>query len=437
MTAFLALLAATATVSTPKDFAYRMQVNGTGEAAAYRVALPLAVYQKIAHPDLADLRVFNGNGEQVPFAIERPPAGTVANAAAALPIFPLKDDSDATLDAIRVTIESGKGAINVQTGGPNPQSGRINSYLVDGRALDVAVSALRLEWPQDAPDFAGRVKVEAGDSLTSWRAVAWGAPIANLHSTTDRLIEQRVEFPPTRAKYWRLTWAGPAAPFVLTSIFGEPARQNVDALHASMTVSAVSPVVKPGEFQYDLGATAPVDRVNLELPDLNTIVDVELLSREHPQDAWHTVKHGGFYRLKSEGEDLRNGPVSVAPTADRYWLVRTDPRQGGLGTSAPRLMVEWVPHEIVFVARGTGPFSLAYGSSVAQPVATSLAMLPKNVAIASASLSEPETSGGDSLLLPPGTPFPWKTPLLWLLLIVGAGLLGWMAYRLSKDVSRS
>lgn len=437
MSAFLAMVAATATLSTPRDFAYRMEVKGTGEAAAYRVTLPLAVYQKIVHPDLADLRVFNGNAEQVPFAVERPAAGTVASAATALSIFPLKDDSEATLDAVRVTIDSGKGAVNVQTGGLNPQAARIDSYLVDGRALDVPVSALRLEWPQDAPDFAGRIKVEASDSLTGWRVVAGGAPVANLHSTADRLVEQRVEFPPTKAKYWRLSWAGPAAPFVLTSIFGEPAKQSVDALHASMTVAAASPVAKPGEFQYDLGATAPVDRVNLELPELNTVVDVELLSREHPQDGWRTVKHSGFYRLRSEGEELRNGPVSVIPTTDRYWLVRTDPRQGGLGTSAPRLVVEWVPHEIVFVARGAGPFSLAYGSSVAQPAAVSLAMLPGNVAIAPASLSQPTSSGGESLLLPPGTPFPWKTPLLWLVLVVGAGLLGWMAYRLSKDVAKS
>src|SRR3954471_17763425 len=171
MSAFLALLAATTTLSVPQDFAYRMQVNGTGDAAAYRVAVPLAVYQKIAHPDLADLRVFNGNAEQVPFAIERPAAGTVASAATALSIFPLKDDSEATLEAIRVTIESGKGSINVQTGNQAQQSGGISHYLVDGRALDVPVSALRLEWPQDAPDFAGRVNVEESDSLTDWRIV--------------------------------------------------------------------------------------------------------------------------------------------------------------------------------------------------------------------------------------------------------------------------
>jgi hypothetical protein len=30
---------------SPQDFAYRMPVVGTGDAAAYRLTLPLAVYQ--------------------------------------------------------------------------------------------------------------------------------------------------------------------------------------------------------------------------------------------------------------------------------------------------------------------------------------------------------------------------------------------------------
>ena len=450
MKALLTLLAATATTATPQDFAYRMQVTGTADAAAYRVALPLAVYQKIVHPDLADLRVFNGNGEPVPFAVEQPAAGTIANAATALAIFPLKDDSDATLDAIAVTIESGKSAIHVQAGGgqtgePAAGPGRTRSYLVDGRALATPVSALRLEWPQDAPDFAGRVRVEASDTLGSWQPVAMAAPIANLHSTAARLVEQRVEFPPTKARFWRLSWSGPAAPFMLTSILGEPAKQSVGALHASMHVAATV-AQKPvrGEFEYDLGAALPVDRINLDLPDINTVVDVELLSRAHPQDVWLAVRHGGFYRLKSDGEELRNGPMTVSPGgtvtgppgAGRYWLVRTNPRQGGLGATAPHLVAEWVPHEVVFVARGAGPFSLAYGSSVAQAAAVSLTLLPGNVAIVPASLANPESSGGESLLQSPVAPFPWKTLLLWAVLIVGAGLLGWMAYRLSKEVAR-
>jgi hypothetical protein len=423
--------------SSPNDFAYRMQVSGTADSAAYRVALPLALYQKIVHADLSDLRVFNGSGEQVPFAIERPASGTVSNAATALLLFPLQDDSSATLDAVKVTIESGRSAINVQTGRQALPTGRINTYLVDGRSLDVPVAALRLEWPQDAAEFAGRVRVEASDSLGDWRSVAGANPVANLHSGAERLVEQRVEFSPTKAKYWRLSWVGPAAPFVLTSLFAEPARQNVDARHGSLNVAASPSKKPPGEYEYDLGARLPVDRVNLELPDTNTVVEVELLSRAHATDAWHTVRRCGFYRLHSDGEELRNGPVSVALNTNRHWLLRTNPRSGGLGSVAPHLVVEWVPHEVVFVARGAGPFYVAYGSATADSAAVSLAGLPKNLSIASASLSEPQLLGGDVRLKAPPEPYAWKAALLWVILIAGAALLAWMAFRLSREFSRT
>lgn len=436
ITSALAWATADPEVSSPADFAYRMQVNGTGSAAAYRVELPLAVYQKIVHPDLADLRVFNAAGEQVPFAIERPAAGTVSNAAAALSVFPLKDDSTATLDAVRVTIEAGRGAINVQTGAPATASGRINTYLVDGRSLEATVAALRFEWPEDAPDFAGRIRIEGSDSLADWRPVAAAAPIANLHSAAGRLIEQRVEFSPTRAKYWRLSWVGPAAPFVLTSVLAEPARQNVEAHRATLEVASSTTRSKPGEFEYDLGARMPVDRVNLNLSEPNTVVEVELLSRAHNSDAWHAIRRSGFYRLKAEDEELRNGPIVVEPNTDRHWLLRVDPKGGGLGRAAPHLVVGWVAHQVVFVARGNGPFFLAYGNATAQAAAVSLAVLPKAVSIESASLANPESSGGEDRLQPPPEPYAWKAAILWVVLIIGAALLAWMALRLSKDFSR-
>jgi hypothetical protein len=35
---------------------------------------------------------------------------------------------------------------------------------------------------------------------------------------------------------------------------------------------------------------------------------------------------------------------------------------------------------------------------------------------------------------PPDVPYQWKTPLLWTVLVTGAALLGWMAFRLSRDL---
>src|SRR5262249_50639677 len=134
-------------------------------------------------------------------------------------------------------------------------------------------------------------------------------------------------------------------------------------------------------------------------------------------DPWHLVCRCGFYRLKSEGTELRNGPVALLVNADANWLLRTDPKQGGLGKVAPQLLVQWVPHDLVFVARGTAPFYVAYGSAAVEATAAvSLGLLPKNLSIARGSLSNPEPLGGDARLRPPPASYAWKTVVLWIVL---------------------
>ena len=303
---------------TPADFALGMKVVTSGEAAGYRASLPLAVYQNAVRADLGDVRVFNGRGEVVPFAIERPKSQAVPAQSAApmsLPVFTLRGDPVAALDAVRVTIAAGDTTINVAVPGALPDAGPIRSYLVDARSLDGAMSVMQVEWSPDAADFAGRLQVEASDDLDVWRTVESAAPIANLHAGEAKLIEHRIELPAIRARFWRLTWTEEAAPFEITSVTAELARGHVDVERASLEVAgrpveasdgerarrererddrdrptrdaveAETVTNVPGEFTFDLGAQLPVDRVNLELPEQNTIVEITLFSRAGTSDA--------------------------------------------------------------------------------------------------------------------------------------------------------
>ena len=441
---------------TPNDFAYGIKVVTTGEAAAYRVAVPLAVYQTVVHADLSDVRVFNERGEPVPFRLERPRSQSTAQPTqTALPLFTLRGDPGKALDAVRVTIESGNTRVEV----PSTTRARgtifesasstmarsvpggigdlpVASYVVDGRSLSVPVAAFTLAWPADAPDFAGRVRVEASDDLGIWRAVVFNAPIANLHAGDARIIERRVELTPTTAKYWRLSWPDTPAPFELTSITAELARDRVDVSRETVTIGGRPIASKRGEFEFDLGARIPVDRLTLELPEQNSIVEVELLSRAAPKDPWQPATRAGFYRLKNAANaELTNGLVAVEPTSARYWLARVDMRGGGLGPSAPKLRAGWLPHDIVFLARGAGPFTLAYGSSAAQSVAA-LSGFPLTIAIANAALGEPKALGGAARLEPvlPKLNLWSKTTVLWTVLVIGVAVLAFMAYRLAREL---
>ncbi|MGH8262855.1 MAG: DUF3999 family protein, partial [Steroidobacterales bacterium] len=274
----------------PGDFAFGCTVIAGEPAAGYRVALPIAVYRNAVRGDLGDVRVFNGKGEVVPYALRRPRLDSVQKMTPrTLPLFPLTSSANASLDAIRVTIESGRGAVNVETHDAGGKQPAIVSYIVDARSIERPLTALAFEWPADAAEFAGRLRVEATDNLSDWRTVLAGAAVANLGTQADRLVERRVEFAPLKAKYWRLTWVDGQAPFRFTSVQGEPSENVVELARESLTVSAAIDAKHPGEFSFDTNAQLPVDRVKLELPEVNSIVQAEISSRATETAPWHYV----------------------------------------------------------------------------------------------------------------------------------------------------
>jgi hypothetical protein len=425
---------------TSDDFAYGVDAVTTGDAAGYRVSVPLIVYQKVLRPDLADVRVFNGRGRIVPHSIERPTSvTTVQGTLKPLPLFPVRGDSSKALDSVRITIESGGTRLAAQAGDRDVSTSAVTSYVLDGRALSAPIAAFELTWPEDAPDFAGRLRIEGSEDLGNWYTVVDAAPIANLRAGQTRLIERRVEVAGVRAKFWRLSWNGAAAPFEIVSVTAEPARDRIDVARETVAAKGRRVEGKPGEFEFDLGAQLPADRVNLELPERNTIVGVALFSRASPRASWRPVIRSGFYRLRSSdagGEDRTNGAVTIPTNTDRYWLARVDGTAGGLGDGEPSLRVGWLPHEIVFLARGEPPYTLAFGSGAARVPLGSMRSIPSGATILRASFGETRTLGGESRLRPvvPEKGFPVKAAVLWATLVLGVLLLGWMAYRLTREL---
>ena len=430
-----ALLAASAMAAeiSPQDFAYGMPILTPAGAAAYRFALPAEVYQQVVHDNLSDLRVFNAQGSEVPLVLALPGITRPASVnARALPLFPLHGESVATLETLRVTIGEQGSTLNLQAQGTHAAADGVVRYVLDGRGLDTAITAISVQWPDNAADFAGKLRVEAGESLGAWHTVIDGAPIANLHANGQQLIERRVEFPAARARFWQLSWVGTAAPFEFTAASVEPA-VAADLSARSRVIVAGTPIADhPGEMAFDLGVRAPIDRINLELPALNTVVSAEVLSRHAATDPWKLVLRSGFYRLQGSGAQLRNGPLELPTNTDRYWRVRPTQPANAVALGGVRLEAQWRAHEVTFLARGGGPYLLAYGSGAVTSAGTGFGALPTGVAIVGTTVGAAQVLGGVSRLRSPSTPFPWKLTVLWAILGVGVVLLAAMAYRLSK-----
>jgi len=420
---------------SPRDFAYAQMAIPAQDAAAYRFSLPLAVYQSTFSEGLADLRVFNAEGLAVPFSLSRPAVqpGT-HKPPVALPLFPLHEGARILIDGVHLTINSASSAVNLQTQNGATSSGVVRQYLLDARDLDATFSALQLAWPEAASEYTGRLNVEVSDDLAAWHSLAAAAPVANLRANGQVLLANRVKFAPTKAKFWRLSWLGAAPGFELTSILAEPAASPTEPVRAALDVIGSRDAKNTQEYTFDLNAHPPVSRINVELPEANTIVDVALASRRLPSDAWRPVTRAGFYRVKTADGEQQNALLEIGVDADRYWQARIL-NTGGLPQAPLRLHVEWVPNEVTFLAQGHAPFLLAYGNASAARAEADLSRLPTTLEIKPATLGPSQVSGGAARLIAKPAPFPRMRVALWSVLLLAVVFLSWMAYRISRETN--
>jgi Protein of unknown function (DUF3999) len=422
---------------SPGDFAYGMQITAPATAAAYRVTVPLEVYRKVVHEDLSDLRIFNARGEEVPYELQQPEPKTIPRSQGpSMPLFPLQRDAQVALDGLRITVQSQHTAINVQGGAPTTPEQAISSYVVDARQVALPLHALELHWPEDAPEFSGDIRVESSDDLGSWHIVTTDAPVINLRTSTAQLVQSRIEIPATTAKFWHLTWLGKPAPFELTAITADTTLAQRKVERSSLTVLSTPVSDKRQEYSFDLGARPPVNQINVELPESNSVAKIQLLSRARATDPWRPITRAQFYRVRNTGSERRNPPITIATNSDRFWLARLEQPSSAIGNGFPKLEATWNTEDIVFLARGPSPFLLTYGNGSAGAGSAPLAALLNGVTVLRADLGAPRSLGGPARLLPTPRAFPWKSTVLWTVLAAGVLLLACMAYRLSRELAK-
>jgi hypothetical protein len=445
LTAALALSASAAGAPefNPSDYAYGAPLAIDGRSAVYVVPFSQDVYRVATRPDLGDVAVVNGADEVVPFAIRRPsPPPEAAPATIALPLFPLEGPGNLPGDALRLRLRSGTTSVDIDQPATARAASAPTAYLIDARQVGEPLSRLHLNWAADAPDFSVRYSIDWSSDLVRWLPIGPSAAVVNLHFAGQAFERADIDLPGFRAQFLRLTWAGSTTPVALTGVSGEHRRPRTEAIRfpalAHGTASAVA-----GEYEFDLGARLPLDRLNLGLPEDNTLADVEFLARDSTADAWRSIVHGRLYRLAVAGApDLTSPPLAIAATPARYWKVRISAAGGGIGRAPPELSGGWLPDELLFVARGRPPFRLLYGNASAPPLAVAPAALtvggdtaaaePRALAPGRAALAAAVEVGGRERLAPVVPAPDWKRWLLWAVLVLGVAMLARMAFRLSR-----
>lgn len=428
----------------PEDFAYGIPVQAGAQSALYEVEIPLAVYRGVTRNDLGDVRVFNSTGETVPHALKpREALHATAVTAARLPVFPLRGASGDKTDASHIRIQKrGDGTIvsiqNLPRAGV--QERLLRAYLIDASLVKRPIQSLELDWQSDADGFVGKIKIEGSDDLNAWRVVTDHAALARLNFGGFKLNQNRVELRGAAHKYFRLTWPEQQPPLEALSVLAEPAAGLVAARRVWNSFNGSAVTGKMGEYSYDLRGPIPFDRLRVELPQVNSLTHLQVLARGKTADEWRLKTSATVYRLRRGDADVTSPEIALSSAGERQLLLRADQKGGGIGAGVPVIQLGWIAQKLVFAARGNAPFQLAYGNSAAKPAAFAIdAVIPgyKSDAqfnVEAASLGEPITLAGPARLR---DAVDYKKWTLWTILIFGVAALGFMAYRLARQVSQA
>ncbi|OGI62427.1 MAG: hypothetical protein A2W18_13325 [Candidatus Muproteobacteria bacterium RBG_16_60_9] len=314
---------------------------------------------------------------------------------------------------------------------------------MDATQVQEVLIALSFQWHAEGSNGnLRRITIEASEDLKNWRTLAQGI-LAKLERDGQILERNRVELPTQRVKYLRIlpSDATSNSELTLSAVTGEFSTQ-IDPLRNWLTL-APQTSDKPEEQRYILSGKMAVDRTRIALAP-NSVARVSVMYRANDGDTWLHAGQKTVYRLDTSGavikdEEIRFGRGIVAT----QWLIRQTGRSGSGLSQITALELGWVPHDLVFVARGGGPFSLAYGKSGLQPVDDGIDELlrqskrddQQRVEIGEATLEAARELKGERALQRSWTAG-WKSWLLWAVLLLGVGLLAYLALRIGKQIDR-
>lgn len=420
--------------ATPTDYANGFELHTAVTAPAYRVALDAAVYRQLQRGDLADLAVFNSAGQAVPQALERPEETASLPAQRPLPFYAIAQQGAQIAGPLKLRVDAGGAVVQMEAPAGAAQSDGSSAWIIDAGEESSGITALRLAWDGAPEGFLRHARLETGSELGAWQPLA-AATLADLEHAGKRLVQDTLTLPASPARYLRLRLDAGTG-ITLRTVLALSGSNDANASKV-LTPLTPAPDADTGAWLLDTGGPLPVERVRVRLPVDNDMAEFDILSRDSTTGPWQPRGTVLAYRLKSGDALLEGGEAAVDLRRDRYWRLQPVGTQRSSAAGEPRVEVGWTPDQVVFLARGGGPYTLATGSGTRQtepqPLGTLWRSLPGGATtIEAATLGAMRELGGATALAPAHAPVPWQRYLMWALLIGAVVALALMARSLMR-----
>lgn len=444
----------------PAEFTLHLPLDVSGANGVVQFPLPREVYLASRAEGLADLRVYNSAGQWLPYALHHPRrTARSALREQAATLFPIYRDESAPAGdgGLEMQLRTGPDgallSVDARPAAPSQPRRRLAALILDlgPSARHERLESLAFTPAEAGANYRARVAIERSDDLRLWDGIAQGSVdwIASADASAQ-LVNDRIEVAAGHGRYLKLQWLdGPPQVFAAVRARWQSTTASPEA--ELEVVLDARPGKVDGDFAYATSPSIAAHALGLDLPEANTVLPVTIgFYRElrQPKPGWQLLPQlsSTFYRLNHDGGERRSSRLHVPPMAASEWVVR--PQDGG--HSAPKLVLRWQPHTLVFTARGSG-FVLAVGA--APEAVRDWRGGPSPLAAVTPGFSEREIAAletaraGQPLPPPPAVDLAKPAPredadsaarqrryALWSVLGLGILVLGWMTWRLYEQI---
>ncbi|MBF0235085.1 MAG: DUF3999 domain-containing protein [Desulfamplus sp.] len=439
--AFLPMLVS-AEESAVKDFAHGYILETDDKGAIYSLSLPHEVYTGTVMNNLEDLRVFNSEGQLVPHELRYPTTNeNTLEKKVSLPFFPLFTGSDQSDPELSMRIETGSNGEIVSIQKNSGVADEIPSaYLIDMKEAATYPLTLNFKWNTQGSGSILPVVLDSSEDLVYWRRVK-KTTLADLIFMNNRLHHGEIELPRLSGRYLRLKSENRTILPELTAVDSISGPES--KIERRWIKLPLSPLEQDNKtyLQAEVTGGLPVDSLTIKFNQPNSLLKARVLCLDD-QNVWCYRGQGLFYKLSNNGDELINEALTMQQ--QNISALRLEIIEDGVGSAfdSIELHVGYVPQEILFIARGKGPFTLAYGnaSMMSTPSKSNgdfLKGLTENGQqnlLRKAELKEKVVLGGEEMLKVPKEK-PWNKIVLWLVLIAGVATLAVMAWSLTRKMN--
>ncbi|MGL5242434.1 MAG: DUF3999 domain-containing protein [Kluyvera ascorbata] len=443
-----AALSSESVQESPTDYASGVVLETSGTSPWYHVSLPQTVYQSTAWPDLRDVRVFNHQGDTVPFALVAQKTRSVTPEAIALRLFPLdmslappRDDARTGGESLVFRAKSGV-EIHLQSDDVSAIGQSFLLTLPETMTDSLSLAKLRLNWETPAQSWQGKASVYVSRDLRNWRPVQEDAPLLDLTRDNDRLKMDTISA--------SLTLSAQGNRYLLVIFDAKspaPALRSVSAIaEANEPESEHIVIMAQGERLSDEEAiwrwTRPQPLTSLRI-DLASegVLPVELAWRSDENEPWQPLTKTVLYRLEGKRAE------DILFSGQRIQAIRMKTVSARLPQALPALSGARDSYQLVFNEQGKGPYVLAWGNRAAEQADVGLDLLiPASLRTTQpinelpwAVPGDNVTLGGDARLTATSVgeqQSQWQTLLVWGALILGVAVLAFMAWRIWREVKK-